>query len=140
MIQFIIATHGKFAEGIKTSIELIIGNIDNLEILNCYTTPDFNLKEEIKSILKKYSKKELIVLTDIFGGSVNNEFLESISNYKNLNVVSGVNLSLILTLIEKQDDYYNIKELIRESIAECSNSLIYCNDELEKKIEEDQEF
>lgn len=140
MIQFIVATHGKFAEGIKTSIELIIGNIDNLEILNCYMTQNFNLKEEVEFILKKYPKEELIVLTDIFGGSVNNEFLENISNYKNLNIVSGVNLPLILTLIEKQNDYDNIKELIRESIEECSNSLIYCNDELEKKIEEDQEF
>ncbi|MCQ8213646.1 MULTISPECIES: PTS sugar transporter subunit IIA [unclassified Cetobacterium] len=140
MIQFIVATHGKFAEGIKTSIELIIGNIDNLEILNCYITQNFNLKEEVEFILKKYPKEELIVLTDIFGGSVNNEFLENISNYKNLNIVSGVNLPLILTLIEKQNDYDNIKELIRESIEECSNSLIYCNDELEKKIEEDQEF
>lgn len=140
MIQFIVATHGKFAEGIKTSIELIIGNIDNLEILNCYITQNFNLKEEVEFILKKYPKEELVVLTDIFGGSVNNEFLENISNYKNLNIVSGVNLPLILTLIEKQNDYDNIKELIRESIEECSNSLIYCNDELEKKIEEDQEF
>lgn len=140
MIQFIVATHGKFAEGIKTSIELIIGNIDNLEILNCYITQNFNLKEEVEFVLKKYPKEELIVLTDIFGGSVNNEFLENISNYKNLNIVSGVNLPLILTLIEKQNDYDNIKELIRESIDECSNSLIYCNDELEKKIEEDQEF
>lgn len=140
MIQFIVATHGKFAEGIKTSIELIIGNIDNLEILNCYITQNFNLKEEVEFVLKKYPKEELIVLTDIFGGSVNNEFLENISNYKNLNIVSGVNLPLILTLIEKQNDYDNIKELIRESIEECSNSLIYCNDELEKKIEEDQEF
>ncbi|WP_330112115.1 PTS sugar transporter subunit IIA (plasmid) [Cetobacterium somerae] len=140
MIQFIVATHGKFAEGIKTSIELIIGNIDNLEILNCYMTQNFNLKEEVEFILKKYPKEELVVLTDIFGGSVNNEFLENISNYKNLNIVSGVNLPLILTLIEKQNDYDNIKELIRESIEECSNSLIYCNDELEKKIEEDQEF
>ena len=42
MVRFIVATHGKFAEGIKTSIELIIGNIDNLEILNCYTTQSFN--------------------------------------------------------------------------------------------------
>lgn len=140
MIQFIVATHGKFAEGIKTSIELIIGNIDNLEILNCYMTQNFNLKEEVEFILKKYLKEELVVLTDIFGGSVNNEFLENISNYKNLNIVSGVNLPLILTLIEKQNDYDNPKELIRESIEECSNSLIYCNDELEKKIEEDQEF
>lgn len=140
MIQFIVATHGKFAEGIKTSIELIIGNIDNLEILNCYMTQNFNLKEEVEFILKKYPKEELVILTDIFGGSVNNEFLENISNYKNLNIVSGVNLPLILTLIEKQNDYDNIKELIRESIEECSNSLIYCNDELEKKIEEDQEF
>lgn len=140
MIQFIVASHGNFAEGIKSSIELIIGTVNNLETLNCYVTPNFNLKEEIKSILEKYSNKKLIVLTDIFGGSVNNEFLENISKYKNLNIISGINLPLILTIIENQEDYDDVKKLLRESIAECENSIIYCNDELEKQIEEDQEF
>ncbi|MCQ8213675.1 hypothetical protein NON08_14315 [Cetobacterium somerae] len=59
MIQFIVATHGKFAEGIKTSIELIIGNIDNLEILNCYITQNFNLKEEVEFIIKKISERRV---------------------------------------------------------------------------------
>lgn len=140
MIQFIIATHGKFADGIKTSIELIIGDVDNLEILNCYMTPEFNLKEEVKFILEKYSDKNLIILTDIFGGSVNNEFLENISKNENLNIISGINLPLILTLIEKQDDYNNIKTMIRDSISECNDSITYCNDELEKQIEKDQDF
>ena len=50
MYQFIIATHGLFAEGIKNSIEIILGKFENLSTLSCYTDSNFNLKKEIDEI------------------------------------------------------------------------------------------
>lgn len=140
MIQFIIATHGKFAEGIKDSVNLIIGEVDNLEVLSCYVEKDFNLKKEILKLLNKYSNKKIIVITDIFGGSVNNEFLNYISKFKNLHVISGLNLPLLLNLIENQKEYEEIVDLIESSIKESNLSMRYCNKEIEKIYLPDQEF
>lgn len=140
MIQFIIATHGKFAEGIKDSVNLIIGEVDNLEVLSCYVEKDFNLKKEILKLLNKYSNKKVIVITDIFGGSVNNEFLNYISKFKNLHVISGLNLPLLLNLIENQKEYEEIVDLIESSIKESNLSMRYCNKEIEKIYLPDQEF
>lgn len=47
MYQFIIATHGLFAEGIKNSIEIILGKFENLSTLSCYTDSNFNLKKKL---------------------------------------------------------------------------------------------
>lgn len=141
MTQFIMATHGKFADGIKHSINLILGDIKNLESLSCYTDDSFNLKKEIEVLLKKYSNKKIIVITDIFGGSVNNEFLSYISTYNNLHVISGLNLSLMINLIENQSDYTDTEKMIELSIKESNTSVKYCNAELESKIDiPDQEF
>lgn len=141
MTQFIMATHGKFADGIKHSINLILGDIKNLESLSCYTDDSFNLKKEIEVLLKKYSNKKIIVITDIFGGSVNNEFLSYISTYNNLHVISGLNLSLMINLIENQSDYTDTEKMIELSIKESNISVKYCNAELESKIDiPDQEF
>lgn len=141
MFQFIIATHGNFAKGIENTIEIILGKFENLETLSCYTVEGFDLNFEIDRILKKYKEKEIIVVTDIFGGSVNNGFMERIPNNKNLNVISGLNLSLILELLGEQDDYINARELIINAMSNSIDSVKYGNLELEKEQQlEDEEF
>lgn len=141
MFQFVIATHGNFAKGIESSIGIILGKFENLESLSCYTTENFNLNNEIDRILNQYKDREIIVVTDIFGGSVNNGFMEKIPNNKNLNVISGLNLSLILELLGEQDSYKSAKELIENSIVNSQDSVKYGNLELEKENQmEDEEF
>lgn len=141
MFQFIIATHGNFAKGIENTIEIILGKFENLETLSCYTVEGFDLNFEIDRILKKYKEKEIIVVTDIFGGSVNNGFMERIPSNKNLNVISGLNLSLILELLGEQDDYVNARELIINAMSNSIDSVKYGNLELEKEQQlEDEEF
>lgn len=141
MFQFIIATHGNFAKGIESSIGIILGKFENLESLPCYTKEDFNLAKEIDRMLLQYKDKEIIVVTDIFGGSVNNAFMEKIPSNKNLHVISGLNLSLILELLGEQEEYNNAKELIENSIINSKESVKYGNLELEKENQmEDEEF
>lgn len=141
MFQFIIATHGNFAKGIENSIGIILGKFENLESLPCYTKEDFNLAKEIDRMLLQYKDKEIIVVTDIFGRSVNNAFMEKIPSNKNLHVISGLNLSLILELLGEQEEYNNAKELIENSIINSKESVKYGNLELEKENQmEDEEF
>ena len=98
-MRFVMATHGTFAVGIKESIKLIAGEFKNLKALSCYMKEDFNLKDEIDKILLEGKGEEIIVVTDIFGGSVNNAFVERIPENKNLFVISGLNLPLMLELL-----------------------------------------
>ena len=141
MYQFIIATHGLFAEGIKNSIEIILGKFENLSTLSCYTDSHFNLKKEIDEILKKYNNKEVIVITDIFGGSVNNLFMEEIPLNKNIHLVTGLNLSLVLNLLGEQENYLIPEELIQNSMEISSDAVKYCNLELTKTSKnEDEDF
>ena len=141
MFQFIIATHGNFAKGIENSIGIILGKFENLEALPCYTKENFNLAKEIDRMLLQYKDKEIIVVTDIFGGSVNSAFMEKIPSNKNLHVISGLNLSLILELLGEQEEYNNAKELIENSIINSKESVKYGNLELEKENQmEDEEF
>lgn len=141
MYQFIIATHGLFAEGIKNSIEIILGKFENLNTLSCYTDSNFNLKKEIDEILKKYNNKEVIVITDIFGGSVNNLFMEEIPLNKNIHLITGLNLPLVLNLLGEQENYLIPEELIQNSIEISSDAVKYCNLELIKTSKnEDEDF
>ena len=114
MYQFIIATHGLFAEGIKNSIEIILGKFENLSTLSCYTDSNFNLKKEIDEILK-----------------IN----------KNIHLITGLNLPLVLNLLGEQENYLIPEELIQNSIEISSDAVKYCNLELIKTSKnEDEDF
>lgn len=134
MFKFVMATHGNFAKGIKESIRLIAGEFDNLQALSCYTEENFNLNGEIEEILK-YQDGDIIVITDVFGGSVNNAFMEKTVENKNLHVISGLNLPLMLELLGEQEEYTKGEDLIRESIKNTSDAVHYCNDEINSSLE-----
>lgn len=138
MFKFVMATHGNFARGIKESIKLIAGEFENLEALSCYVEKDFNLNTEMDRILD--NSEEIIVVTDVFGGSVNNAFMEKTAEHKNLHVISGLNLPLMLELLGEQEEYTNAEDLIRESIKNTSDAVHYGNDEVKGFAEEDEEF
>lgn len=136
VIKFVLATHGNFATGIEQSIQMIAGEFENLEAISCYTEENFNLNREVERILRE-NKGDIVVVTDIFGGSVNNAFMEKIEGNKNLYVISGLNLSLILELLGEQDSYTTTEELIRESLENSAEAVHYCNDDILTSIDDD---
>ena len=138
-MRFVMATHGTFADGIKESIKLIAGEFKNLKALSCYMKEDFNLKDEIDKILLEGKDEEIIVVTDIFGGSVNNAFVERIPENKNLFVISGLNLPLMLELLGEYEDYSSAENLIINSISNTNDSVHFCNQEINNNID-DEEF
>lgn len=138
-MKFVMATHGTFAVGIKESIKLIAGEFKNLKALSCYMKEDFNLKDEIDKILLEGKDEEIIVVTDIFGGSVNNAFVERIPENKNLFVISGLNLPLMLELLGEYEDYSSAENLIINSISNTNDSIHFCNQEINNNID-DEEF
>ncbi|WP_349763288.1 PTS sugar transporter subunit IIA [Fusobacterium sp. SYSU M8D902] len=138
-MKFLMATHGNFAKGIKESIELVLGKFQNLNELSCYTNKEFDLEKEIEKIINGVNGEELIVVTDIYGGSVNNGFLQKLENHKNIHVVSGLNLPLMIELLSEQDGYTTARELIMKSLENIKNEIKYCNLEIDKMVE-DEEF
>lgn len=125
MKKFIIATHGKFAEGIYNSMEIIIGKQNNVIALCAYTDGENDIKDKVKKLLDSYSlDDEIIVITDIFGGSVNNEFM-SYKERKNLYLVSGLNLTLLLGMISSQDE--PVEKMILDALEEAKNGMKFCN-------------
>lgn len=138
-MKFLMATHGNFAKGIKESIELVLGKFQNLNELSCYTNKEFDLEKEIEKIINGVNGEELIVVTDIYGGSVNNGFLQKLENHKNIHVVSGLNLPLMIELLSEQDSYTTARELIMKSLENIKDEIKYCNLEIDKMVE-DEEF
>ena len=97
--KLLIATHSVFADGIKNAMELVTGEQNSVSTLCAYTNDMTEVETPIKEIIDALcDDEELIVTTDIFGGSVNNEFMKYLSK-SNIHLIAGVNLPLLFELI-----------------------------------------
>ncbi|EOH99896.1 hypothetical protein UAW_00391 [Enterococcus haemoperoxidus ATCC BAA-382] len=135
--KIILATHGNFAQGIRTSLELICGKSTNVEVVCAYMREDFDLAQTVEIIIAENRKNELVVITDIFGGSVNNEFFKYVEE-PNVYLISGLNLSLLIELYTQLEITDSLENLIIQAIKTSQETIKYCN--LLKAKDEEEEF
>ena len=123
--KLLIATHSVFADGIKNAMELVTGEQNSVSTLCAYTNDMTEVETPIKEIIDALcDDEELIVTTDIFGGSVNNEFMKYLSK-SNIYLI-GVNLPLLFELIMNLESE-NTVQMIETAVKNARKQLQYCN-------------
>jgi fructoselysine and glucoselysine-specific PTS system IIA component len=126
MRKFLIATHGHFAKGIQSSMEIIVGATENVFTIEAYVNGNKSIEEELNEILKQVNDDDdLIVFTDLLGGSITNQVLK-FAFKKNIHVVSGVNLPLLIDVI-LSDGETPIEEILENSVANAKEQIVYVN-------------
>ncbi|CUH94311.1 hypothetical protein P22_0377 [Propionispora sp. 2/2-37] len=100
MIGLIVCTHGKFSEELVRASEMMFGAQENLRYLT------FEPGESAENLVEKYKasiaslteKEEVLFLVDLFGGSPYNAASRIAVENQNMDVVSGVNLPMLLEI------------------------------------------
>lgn len=139
MVQIILASHGDLAKGMKDTLNMIIGDVSMIEAFSSYRDEYVNTREAIKNIVKEnYDRKNIFILTDIFGGSVNTEVMSLISKYPKIHVFSGMNLPLVISLATQVNEIS--ESSLQEIIQESKNGIVDCNKLLEeyKSLQEEE--
>ncbi|MBX9027533.1 MULTISPECIES: PTS sugar transporter subunit IIA [Collinsella] len=95
MRQVILASHHKFAQGLADTLEFLGAKCDFHVI--CAYVDDTPLEPQVEAAFDAISPDdEVLVLTDILAGSVNQKFLPYVA--PNVFVVAGVNVVLAMEL------------------------------------------
>ncbi|WP_054951125.1 PTS sugar transporter subunit IIA [Numidum massiliense] len=130
MRYFLFATHGRFATGILDSVELITGKHDNILTINAYTDENDDLDAQIAQVLSRLATAdELVVVTDLFSGSVNNAFMNRLDDER-IHLVAGLNLPLAIELVTMSAQEPDTVKLIETALNSSKQSIKYCNQEL----------
>ena len=113
MIGLMIITHGNLALELRSAMEHMIGDQNDIEILSITPEDDIDIqKNNIEKKLKELNQgKGVIILTDVFGGTPSNlalNFLEP----GIIEIISGVNLPMLIKICQLRDK--NILEVIQE--------------------------
>ena len=139
MRKLLVATHGRFAEGIGETLRFILGDSQPLEILNAYTVPDFDMARVAEEYVSNLGEEEeLIVAADVFGGGVANAFTEYVTGGK-VHVVTGVNLPLLIVLVSSLDSEDTTEEMIQSAIEDAKEGIVYANRIINETMQEEEE-
>lgn len=130
MSQFIIATHSYLANGYQSSLKFFDNSVNNVQFINAYVDEQTNFTDELSQMLDRMPNEQVVILTDMPGGSVNREAVNLIKKY-HCQVISGINLALVLELVLNADQTLS-DETIRLAVSQAQKQLIYVNDLLKE--------
>lgn len=113
MVKIILVTHGNLAQELLNTTSQIIGKTpEDFETLSITAAASVEKESaKLKEILKD-SPEGAVILTDIFGGSATNISLTASKDNPKCNVITGLNLSMLLTAVN------NRKKLSAKELAE----------------------
>ena len=126
MIKFVLASHGELAEGIYSSVRLILGESADLHTVCAYTQGPDDILKKIEKLFETFEETdEIIVMTDLLGGSVNSAFAQLLSKRK-FWLVTGVSLGLVMELLLIKEGE-KIKKKIEEALENARKMMCLCN-------------
>ncbi|MCI0451397.1 MAG: hypothetical protein L0Z51_03270 [Candidatus Latescibacteria bacterium] len=105
MISAIVVTHGKLAHEFIATAQKIYGNVKGVyAVSNDDCTPQA-LASDIDAIIESGGPDDaFVILVDFLGGSCGHATLSVERRRRNVRVVSGVNLPMLLAFLNKRAD------------------------------------
>ena len=118
MIGGIIVSHGKLAGELLNALNIILGEVVNLEAISIGWYDDVEeSKKRINKTLKKVEQKNgVIIFTDMFGGTPSNLSLSFLKdNY--VEIITGVNLPMLIKFVSLQRSK-NLREVAKKVVEQ----------------------
>lgn len=135
----VLAIVGTLASGVLNSVELILGKRSNVWTLCAYVEESVDLSQQVDTLIARIPPEdEIIALTDIFAGSVNNEFVRYLSR-ENFHLLAGINLPLVIDLFMSENDG-NTTHTIMTALADSKENIQYCNQTITSAMQSDKDF
>ena len=136
--HYIIASHAHFAKGLYESVKLLVGEHADVDILNAFVDGNDDIEKEALALVDACSDNvDVVVLTDLMGGSINNEFTKLMLSRKNVYLVTNINLPLVLTLF-LSNETEDTADLLRQLVADNDVRPKFVNDV--SIVEEEETF
>ncbi|MCC3237295.1 PTS fructose transporter subunit IIA, partial [Pediococcus acidilactici] len=129
-----LASHGALAKGMKDTLDMIVGNQVSIQAYSAYDEENVDFASDISQQITREVNEQFIIVTDVMGGSVNNAMTELVLRYKNVFLITGMNLPLVLSLATYSGDL-DLKAL-DELVQEGKRGLINVNKMVESAKEE----
>ncbi|MGG5342328.1 PTS system IIAB component [Enterococcus sp. AZ020] len=134
MENIVLISHGGMAEGVKVSLEMIVGKQENVHTVSLRPDGDnLQFEKELNDKMKALNGSTLII-ADLLGGTPCNVAVKNYLNVEGVEIIAGMTLSIVIEAAVNQKA--TIKELVclsRENIVDVKAGM----NQAEKEITED---
>lgn len=123
--KILIATHGELAKGFQSSLNILAGKGDEIQVINAYVSDEDYTPQLVEFIESVKENEQGVIFTDLFGGSVNQKALTEVLTAKkeNIFIISNANLAVVLSIIFSVENVLT-KEAIEAAINESQVKLV----------------
>ena len=130
MIGIVVVTHGALAGELVNATRTIVGDIPSIAAVSIGWTDDMgSAREAIERALAEVGGGDVLILTDMFGGTPTNVSLPFLS--PKVEIVTGVNLPMLIKLTSlREGELVEVARVIRE---QGKNAIYVASEILEKK-------
>ncbi len=135
MVKIVLVTHGQLAKEMLETAALIIGKPADDGFATFAVTTAASVEKEaakLKAVLETCTEGA-VILADIFGGSATNISLTASKDLTNCHVITGLNLSMLLTAINSRKKL-NAKELAEKIESDGKRAVINATELLIKGL------
>ena len=121
MNRYLIATHGYMADGVRSSLDILVGSPGHFSCINAYVD-ESDYTDQIQTFIESVHQEDTaVIFTDFAGGSVNQRIMEHHPEKKGIFVIAGFNLSLVIDVILAGETL--TLEKIQEMIANSASQI-----------------
>lgn len=136
MTDILIASHGHFASGLNSSIEILTGMSKKIKVIDAYVDKSDYIKQIDDFIAK--SKRPAVIFTDLKGGSVNQKVVLRVAKEKDIFVVTQTNLAVVLAVL--LDTEKLTKQHLQDLINQSQVELFQIDDDNNSLSNQEEEF
>lgn len=130
MVGVVLATHGRLAEELLRGAEQICGPVENCRAITLSATTALEeAREALSGAISEVEQGQgVLVLTDLFGGTPSNLALTFID--ERVEVVTGVNLPMILKLTTARGPEVTVERLAPAIAAQGQKTIVLASEQL----------
>lgn len=117
MVQLVLISHGKMAEGVENSLEMLMGeqkNIHSLAFIEDMSKNEF--KKILQNKINSFRKEPTLIIGDLIGGTPCNCALELFIDNKEIEIIAPLSLPLVLSASMMENEEFSVKDLLSEGI------------------------
>ena len=134
MIGVVVATHGQLAHELVRTAEQVVGPLARVTAVGVdASAPD--VQQRFEAAIDSMEEGQcVLVLTDLFGGSPTNLCLACLSPSRHVEVITGVNLPMLLKVSSQRKEGVPLEALARSIAAAAQESIFLVSQRLREKL------
>lgn len=122
MKGIILTSHGTYASGLYQTVKMIAGEFPNIKIVEFHEGDNLeNFDQKLIDAYKDLNYKDIVVITDLAGGTPFNRSVMSLSDKRNVAFLSGANFAMVYQALSSEIE--DLSEFVADVLEKGKSSI-----------------